>query len=189
MTHFEGIARAIRRGRVPTGWVEIGSGHFSKVWANAAYPDIVLKLSGDGGYGDSDSTSRTGNKDYGHIKDAFPQYVAWCKANSHLRGLPVIYEHGAISKTMFYTVIERLHSYHEAPDSWKPAFIRHYESYNEQALKRRARHGEAYALTMCKIHHWVNKSEGNLSTDMHTGNFMFRTDGTLVITDPVCGER
>lgn len=188
MTHFEGIARSIRRGRVPAGWVEIGSGYFSKVWANPRLPDIVLKLSGDGGYGQCDSSSRTGYKNYGHIKDAFPQYVAWCKANSHLRGLPVFYEHGAISRTMFYTVVERLQGYHEAPDSWKPDFLRCDETHNVEALKRRARRGDEYALTMLKIHHWVDKSEGDLFTDMHTGNFMYRQDGTLVITDPVVGE-
>lgn len=132
------IAHALRRGRKLAGWRMLGSGNFSKVYANDDYPDVVLKLSGDGGFGNTWVSPETGRnlgyRSYGEIKDRFPAYAVWVQKHQHLRGLPVIHSIEQLSATLWVTVMEHLPHHFDAWDddaetplrtlhSWLPSWI------------------------------------------------------------------
>lgn len=133
------IAQALRRGRKLAGWRMLGSGNFSKVYASDDYPGVVLKLSGDGGFGDTWIDAETGRNGgyrdgYGEIKDRFPLFAQWAMKHSHLRGMPVIHSVEQLSATLWVTVMEHLpHHFDEwsetaeqmvrAQNAWLPSWI------------------------------------------------------------------
>lgn len=129
------IAHALRRGRKLAGWRMLGSGNFSKVYANDDYPDVVLKLSGDGGFGNTWVSPETGRDagykhGYGELKDRFPAYAVWVQKHSHLRGLPVIHSIEQLSATLWVTVMEHL--------------PHHFDAFNDEA-----------DVLMRNEHHWM----------------------------------
>ncbi len=179
------------------GWYMIGSGHFSEVYANNDYPDLVVKLN-----------FRRG--------DSWPFYAKFCKDNENNpsvnKFIPVIHKfHKLQDRELYVAVLDKYESVtpeenlHEelgnCPFSQKCSiddiadikvafygeFITPYigafadiggNDLTDDVLKRNS---ELYQAS-CII---FNELEDYCEVDVHLDNFMLDSNGVVIITDPV----
>lgn len=211
LTYLRNVALALRKGNRLVGWKELGTGHFSHVFHNAAIaPDVVIKLSGRGSYGWGDLTvsSKRHNEHYhDDMDDAYPTYAKWCMKNQHLRGVPKVYHCEQLSKTLWLTITEYIpYGFRDLDHQLAralPAYLLEdqQESYlftqvghlihnpdGQAVLNRACRRGEPYAVTVRAIGQFIACNSADMASDLHTGNMRFRADGSLVFTDPVRGR-
>lgn len=211
LTYLRNVALALRKGNRLVGWKELGTGHFSHVFHNAAIaPDVVIKLSGRGsyGWGDLTETSKRVNPEYNdEMSDAYPLYAQWCMKNQHLRGIPKVYHCEQLSNTLWLTITEyipygfrdldhrlarALPSYllEDPQESYPFPQIAHliHNTEGKVMLSRACRRGEPYAVTVRALGQFIDNNSSDMSSDLHTGNLRFRADGSLVFTDPVKGR-
>lgn len=85
------------------GWEYLGSGHFSSVWWNPAWPDVVVKF------------GRSGTKDGAY------EYLKWARNNQDLYGTPTVFELEAYDGMLwtddgyYLAVMEVYRPQHNAP--------------------------------------------------------------------------
>ena len=211
LTYLRNVALALRKGNRLVGWEELGTGHFSHVFHNAAAaPDVVIKLSGRGsyGWGDLTTTSKRANPNYNDdMSDAYPEYAKWCMKNQHLRGIPKVYHCERLSKSLWLTITEYIpHGFRDNENALAKALPSYllldardtypftnidYMIHNvdgQKVLSRACRRGEPYAMTVRALGQFIASNSADMESDLHTGNLRFRADGSLVFTDPVKGR-
>lgn len=167
------LYRTRAKERLPYGtlrnWHCIGTGHFSKVYKHADYPQYALKLSGRAGFGDST------NPPYDRQRglDAWPVFAQCCAQNPH-KHLPKILHFEQLSLGMCWAVMPVYMNSGEMPDEAREAVMDKVERW----LKGRAR----APRFMWPVVRMVR--ELGFSVDIHSGNIMVDDDGSWVLTDP-----
>lgn len=161
------------------GFSLLGSGHFSGAFSHKELPGKVIKV---------------GLKK----EDSGAAYAAWCRANQHLEGVPVIH-HIARHASCYTVVLDELTPFAKCvkTDSWgdyedeiqtdeQQRLVDSYDAANRglygQHMSALLEHEGIYET--CKE---IRKFfKGVASFDLHSENIMVNpTTGKLVITDPV----
>lgn len=151
------------------GWGMLGSGFFGEAWEHSDYPGLVVKVSGRGGFGLNDA--------YTVIRlepepcfDSWQVYAQYCHKHPH-KHLPNIMHFERINAAAAWAIMPK----------YMPA------RQHEQDVLR------------CKWAGWLNDARGApewmwpiigmasslyMKVDLHSGNVMTDSDGTLIMTDP-----
>lgn len=152
------------------GFKFLGSGHFSAAFSHDMLPNRVIKI----GFKKEDSGAA---------------YTAWCRANQHLAGVPVI--HSVSREESCYTVVlDKLESYRdhmkgEDKDHLEDEYCAIYNAINGDSDSDT--YSTDYARQLLETSKLIRKFfHGIASFDMHDENIMVHPKtGHLVITDPV----
>lgn len=152
------------------GFKFLGSGHFSAAFGHEMLPNRVIKI----GFKKEDSGAA---------------YTAWCRANQHLAGVPVI--HSVSREESCYTVVlDKLESYcdhvrGEDSDRLEDEYCAIYNAINGDSNSDT--YSTDYAKELLETSKLIRKFfHGIASFDMHDENIMVDPKtGHLVITDPV----
>lgn len=152
-------------------WECLGSGHFGEAWGHCDYPDLVLKISGRAGWGNS----RVHDGEYGTDcarLDAWPVFARHCMAHPH-KHLPTVLHVQGVSQGMTWGVMRRL-----TPHAW----ITGVDEFMRKCM--RALSGRSIGPQwLWPLRQMVDAL--GVEVDLHMGNVMYDMEAKcLVLTDP-----
>lgn len=159
-----------KRGRYAgPGWHKLGSGWFGEAWEHYNYPGLVVKVSGRSGFGRKTSY----NADDELHADSWQVYAQYCHKHPH-EHLPKIMHFERVNAAVAWAIM--------------PKYSTH-TSYSDDVLRLKWQgwlNGERDAPE------WMWPIIGMASSlymqvDLHSGNVMRDSDGTLIMTDPFSG--
>jgi hypothetical protein len=135
----------------------LGSGLYSNVFSVPGKPDRAIKVA---------------------YMDVWPEYIKWATENGHAGGFaPKVYSL-KFYDDYYVAVMERLVcTIGNIRYDFKPAQVRIFETLHN-ADKCEAVDLVEYVRTL---------AQNRLSDDLHNGNVMLRSDGSMVVTDPSSG--
>jgi hypothetical protein len=138
----------------------LGGGCFSSVYTHPSAPGLVVKVTGNKGYGGEDRG------------ESSITYLAWARANPGPH-VPVVH-HLIRTTNVCVAVMDQLE---ELDESNSALFRKHMESYDYKSNMH-----FAPAAVAAEIREFFT---GVAGWDLHKGNVMQDRNGTMIITDPI----
>ena len=175
-------------------WKCLGDGHFSVVYGSDKFPDVAIKISGKGGYGNAMPRCSPG------MDDAYGIWAEFCLRHQGVSGIPTIHHIQKISESLVLYVLPRYRDRsYVGNDKFSKLhlFLSHMYNYDNHAIDVYSNYQEledehhwnldwkpgeeAMFIDLCEM-----LSTENVRVDYHGGNFMADSEGRAVSTDPLC---
>ena len=161
-----------RGNAVADGWSMLGSGFFGEAWEHADYPELVVKVSGRGGFGLDDAYTVIRLK-YEPCLDSWQVYAQYCHKHPH-KHLPNIMHFERINAAAAWAIMPKYKLYHDTPG--------HYTRMRWHGWLNGERNAPEWMWPIIGM-----ASSLCLEVDLHSENVMIDSDGTMIMTDPFSG--
>ena len=151
---------------VSPGWRKLGSGWFGEAWEHADYPGLVVKVSGRAGFGILTEYSADDFLD----ADSWQVFAQYCHKHPH-EHLPKIMHFERINAAVAWAIMPR---YMPASSPWMDELRLKWQDWlcGARGAPEWLWPIIAMASSLC------------MQVDLHSGNVMLDSDGTLIMTDP-----
>ena len=154
-------------------WTRIGSGHYGEAWVHEFWPTFALKISGRSNWGSNWYRHRAG--DSAPRLDAWPVFAKHCMDNPSVH-LPKVLHYEEVSEGIVWAITPK-YTKGTQPRWERPATVLRVMEAVERAGDLERLEPWVAGLVELQYNH-------GLTLDIHSENYMYDTEGNVVIIDP-----